>query len=281
MDRESGSSQISLNLLTELERISTDEGEPENVLSLLDRLYDTVSQRRSLISPINLVWIIRESYKLSLERKSAQASLKEIVGNVKRMHSEALESSVRSAEKTLTGLSTILTISKSSQVLAALKRLAGLKVRVLAGWPLMDGVAAYNELVKAGIRTRLFPDLSVSEALDGVDAVLLGCDAVLLDGSAANRSGSKIVALVARESRVPVFVICDPTKLDVNNVWVSEKWSLMVEGRPIDFQVFEKIDHNLITGYVYGAGFSDPSSFVAAAKEEVTALWPRRAAGLW
>ncbi|MEM2038312.1 MAG: hypothetical protein QXJ80_04885, partial [Nitrososphaerota archaeon] len=269
-----------LNLLNFLEKILPYEGRPEDTAEMLCELYKMALRRRSMVSPVNLVWIIKESYRLSLESGEPGASLRTIVANVKRMYVEALGSAVRGAERLLERCDKVLTLSKSSQVSATLKRLHRLEVRVLAGWPLMDGVSAQNELVKAGVKARLFPDLSIYEALEDVDAVFLGCDAVLTDGSAVNRSGSKMAAAAARELGVRVIVIGDSTKLDVNRLWEPEEWSLTIEGNSVEFQVFEKIGSEKVSEYVFEFGSSTPLDVVARAQREVTVTWPRRAAGL-
>ncbi|MEM0481472.1 MAG: hypothetical protein QXM16_01090 [Nitrososphaerota archaeon] len=273
-DRRGGSSQIAVGLLRYLEEAVPEEG-PDVVKLFLEELYATVLKRRSLVSPINLVGIMKQAYTISLEESGHMPYLREMIRQLRRMYEAALEAALRSAEKRLAQYSTVLTLSKSSQVISTVKRIIPRESRVLVGWPLMDGLAAYRELKASGLNAILLPDLSVHEALTGVDALLLGCDAVLPDGSAVNRSGSGIVALAAREAGIPTFIICDSTKLDINNLWEAEKWSLTVEGAPVEFQVFERIDSGLVTEYISELGCLAPASFVDAARKEVGS-WPRR-----
>ncbi len=273
-DRRGGSSQIAVNLLSYLAEAAP-EGEPDVVRFFLEELYATVLKRRSLIAPINLVSILKQAYTTSLGESETRPYLREMIRGLLRMYEAVLEAALRAAEKRLAQYDTILTLSKSSQVISTLKRIAPRETRVLVGWPLMDGLAAYRELKAAGINTVLLPDLSIHEALKDVDVLLLGCDAVLPDGSAVNRSGSRIAALAAHEAGVPTLIICDSTKLDINNLWTAEKWSLTVEGATVEFQVFERIDSGLVTEYISELGCLAPALFVDAAREEVGS-WPRR-----
>lgn len=273
-DSRGGSSQIAMGLLSYLEEVAQKE-EPSVVKLFLEELYEIVLKRRSLISPINLVNTLRQAYEISLGESGPRPYLRDMIRLLRQMYGAALEAALRSAEKRLAQCNTILTLSKSSQVISTVKRLSPHETRVLVGWPLMDGLAAYRELKASGVNAILLPDLSVCEALTDVDVLLLGCDAVLPDGSAINRSGSSIVALAAREAGVPTLIICDSTKLDINNLWLAEKWRLTAEGIPVEFQVFERIDSSLIQEYISELGCLDPASFVDAARKEVVS-WPRR-----
>ncbi|MEM1534339.1 MAG: hypothetical protein QW059_07410 [Nitrososphaerota archaeon] len=273
-DRQSGSSQIAARLLNHLEA-ATLEIEAGQVGNFLEEAYAAVLRRRSLISPINLVDALRRAYSLLLEEKGAQPDLRMMIRRLRGMYLTSLEVALKIAGGRLAGCERILTLSKSSQVVSALKRVVGVEARVLAGWPLMDGLAAYRDLRASGVRAILFPDLSVFEAVREVDALLIGCDAVLPDGSAVNRSGSRAAALAAQEMGVPTLVICDSSKLDINNLWAPEEWGLELEGAAIRFQVFEKVDRGLVTEYVSEHGCLSPSSFVDVAGGEILS-WPRR-----
>ncbi|MCS7145689.1 MAG: hypothetical protein RMJ28_06300 [Nitrososphaerota archaeon] len=279
-DRRSGSSQIAMNLLNYLVTAFSTEGEPPEADQFLEELYATVLRRRSLISPINLIEVLRRAHMLQRNEAGAETPLKEAVLRLRELYGGALEVALRAGEERLTLYDTLLTLSKSSQVLSLVKRLPSVEVRVLTGWPLMDGLAAYAELRASGVKAFLFPDLSVFEAAEGVDALLIGCDAILLDGSAVNRSGSKTAALVAEELGIPTIVICDSTKLDLNSLWAPEKWSLASDEASVEFQVFEKVDSRLVTEYVSELGCLKPDKFVASAGSELVSSWPRRVARL-
>lgn len=276
-DKKSGSSQISLRLLNHLAEAPINE-DPQRTPQLLDELYEAVLKRRSLISPINLVSILRESYSLALAETGGRLSFKEMARRLSKLYVAALNDALRVAERRLTGCRAVLTLSKSSQVLSLMKRLSELEVRVLAGWPLMDGLAAYKEMRASGVKASLIPDLSICEAIEEVDILLMGCDAVLLDGSAVNRAGSKAAALAARDAGVSTLVLCDSTKLDLNSIWAPEKWSLTAEEAAVEFQVFEKVGSSLVTEYISELGCFPPASFVDAARREVSLSWPRRVA---
>jgi translation initiation factor 2B subunit (eIF-2B alpha/beta/delta family) len=275
-DTRRGSSQIALSLLellAETPQLFTPESS-----QLLMEIYSAVRARRALVSPITLVSIILNALRLAEERGVA-LTVGEAASRLLRIYREALDRASSNLAAALSGCGAVLTLSKSSQVLRALKEAKTIRARILAGWPLMDGLEAFRELEKAGLSPRLYPDLSIGEALRGVDAVLVGCDAVLGDGAAANRSGSYVVALAAKARDVPTIVVCDSSKLDVEGCWEREAWSVSWEGLEFGFDVFERIEPRLISEYVCEWGRAEPTRFVEAARRVVTEDWPARIVG--
>lgn len=90
----------------------------------------------------------------------------------------------------------------------------GKKIKVFADEtrPLLQGarLTAY-ELSKAGIDTTLICDSTASYVMQNglVDAVLVGCDRVALNGDTANKIGTASVAVLANYYNIP-FYVCMP-----------------------------------------------------------------------
>ena len=92
---------------------------------------------------------------------------------------------------------------------------AGRKISVIATEtePKHQGVKTARELADAGIPVTLIADSAVSFYMPHVDYVLLGSDALRLEGN-VNKIGSLNVALAAREFGKPYYVAASTLKLD-------------------------------------------------------------------
>jgi methylthioribose-1-phosphate isomerase len=91
------------------------------------------------------------------------------------------------------------------------KATAGQPVSVVATEtrPLQQGARLTAwELHAAGIPVTLIPDTAAGAALVSrrVDAVIVGCDRVAANGDTANKIGTYVLAVLARESNVPFYV---------------------------------------------------------------------------
>jgi ribose 1,5-bisphosphate isomerase len=99
---------------------------------------------------------------------------------------------------------------------SALSSIVGLKprlVRLGEGCHLRDGLRAAQWLCARGIKVELVPDGALPTAVEGADAVLIGADQVLDDGSIVNRTGSFSLALSANHFGIPFYVVCQRIKL--------------------------------------------------------------------
>lgn len=108
---------------------------------------------------------------------------------------------------------TVLTLSRSGTVAAALDRAATDGVVVLESLPGGEG-AAVAESLAADHDVTLVRDAAVADRIGaGVDIVLVGADAVFPDGSVLNKVGTRTAATVATRHDVPVFVVCASAKI--------------------------------------------------------------------
>jgi len=89
--------------------------------------------------------------------------------------------------------------------------------------PLFQGRKTAKELRKEGIKVTMFVDSALGVALSKeqgtkkVDKVLLGADALLKKGI-INKIGSEIVAQVAKNNKIPVYIIADSWKFTKKKV---------------------------------------------------------------
>lgn len=145
----------------------------------------------------------------------------------------------------------------------------GLRVFCDETRPLLQGarLTAY-ELQEAGVDTTLICDnMSAAVMKKGwVDAVFVGCDRVAANGDTANKIGTSVVAAVARQYGVPLYV-CAPTSTidmacrsgedivieerdagEVTKMWYERP--MAPEGVKVFNPAFDVTDHSLIAGIV-------------------------------
>lgn len=141
--------------------------------------------------------------------------------------------------------------------------------------PLLQGarLTAF-ELQESGVDTTLICDnMSAMVMKNGwVDAVFVGCDRVAANGDAANKIGTSVVAAVAKQYGVPMY-ICAPTSTidmdtatgddivieerkpdEVAEMWYKERMA------PKDVKIFnpafDVTDHELIAGIITEYGIA-------------------------
>ena len=143
--------------------------------------------------------------------------------------------------------------------------------------PLLQGarLTAF-ELSASGIDTTLICDnMSGMVMKNGwVDAVFVGCDRVAANGDTANKIGTSMAALAARQYGVP-FYVCAPTStIDMETLTgddivieerkpeeVTEMWyekPMARKGIKVYNPAFDVTDHSLITGIVTEYGVARP-----------------------
>lgn len=266
-DRIHGSTQIALHLLEFLSEALINL-EESRVHRVLHEVLNIVKGRSSIILPSNLVYILEKAVYSSL-RITGGVNFRMIVEKLSKYYLDDTVRVVENAFQVLKNYRRVFTLSYSSQVLNTLKKLRDVEVFLTAGWPLLDGVRAFKELSSQGLRVRIFPDTSILEAVYSSEAVILGCDAILTNGSMVNRSGSRLAGLISNEKSIPLYVVCDCMKLDFQHLWRPEIWSYNLEDIYMDFNVFEIVEQNLITEYISELGRDAPADFVEKALRKI------------
>lgn len=143
--------------------------------------------------------------------------------------------------------------------------------------PLLQGarLTAF-ELTDAGVDTTVICDNMASYVMKNhlVDAVLVGCDRVALNGDAANKIGTSGVAILAKHYGIP-FYICMPfstfdknisTGDDIviemrNGAEIGEMWyekTMIPQNAKTLNPAFDVTDHSLITAFITEKGIITP-----------------------
>ena len=117
---------------------------------------------------------------------------------------------------------TILTHCHSHSVVEifkeAKKQGKNFRVIVTETRPLNQGIITAKELLEIGIKVTFCVDAAIGWVMKEVDKVLVGCDAILADGSIVNKIGTFPMALIAERFAVPFFAAGGTYKFDPETV---------------------------------------------------------------
>lgn len=143
--------------------------------------------------------------------------------------------------------------------------------------PLLQGarLTAF-ELSKADIDTTVICDNMASFVMKNglIDAVLVGCDRVALNGDIANKIGTSGVAILAKHYNIPFYVCMPFSTFDMNiktgddieiemrdGSEIGEMWyekSMLPQGAKTLNPAFDVTDHSLITAFITEKGVLTP-----------------------
>lgn len=146
--------------------------------------------------------------------------------------------------------------------------------------PLFQGHITAKNLLKAGINVTMVTDVSagffISRFSDRgmmMDKLIIGCDAILLDGSCVNKIGSFVTALAARNEKEKVYIAGSLLKFHSKN-WIKiekrpakEIWSGAPKNLKMINLAFDIIPAEYIDGIICEAGIIKPSQAARKAKE--------------
>lgn len=95
---------------------------------------------------------------------------------------------------------------------SAAERGIRIKVLVTDSQPFGSGAACKTEIDKMGIPCQVVVDSAVGLAMNQIDCVFVGADAVLENGGIVNRIGSFTIALCAKSYNKPFYVFAESLK---------------------------------------------------------------------
>lgn len=146
--------------------------------------------------------------------------------------------------------------------------------------PLFQGRKTAEELAKAGIKVTNFVDSAVSIALEGKQGnkkatkIFLGADAILSNGDVINKVGSGMITEIAKNNKIPVYIIADSWKFSNKNINLEQRdfkeiWNKTPKHVKIKNPAFELIKRENIYAIVSELGVLFPRKFVKKAKKLV------------
>jgi len=138
--------------------------------------------------------------------------------------------------------------------------------------PLFQGRKTARHLSKAGIEVTTYIDSAVGVALGNegktkrVSKIFLGADALVKEG-VINKIGSEVVARLAREEKIPVYIIADSwkfskKKIPIENRKLNEVWDKAPKNIKIKNPAFEFVPKRYIKGIITELGLMKYKTFV-------------------
>ncbi len=139
--------------------------------------------------------------------------------------------------------------------------------------PLFQGRKTAKELKNAGISVTQFVDSAVGIALSkeqgtkAVDKVFLGADALTSKGI-INKVGSETIAILAKQNKIPVYIIADSWKhskkknIPMENRELNEVWDQAPKDIKIQNPAFEFVPKKYLKGIVTEFGLQSYDNFL-------------------
>jgi len=242
--------------------------DPQELQTILRETAKRLSLSRPSMAPIT-----NKVSRLLYELQNVRVPLEELRQTAARKASELIEASeadklraVKNVLGVLEEAGTIMTFSYSSTVREALKGRPSVRVIAPESRPLSEGVRLARELAGEGLRVTLIADAAVASFMGEADAVLVGADGVLADGSIVNKVGTKLLALAAADEGAPFYSVCTTAKFDVMSllgrqpVIEEEEPSEFAEvpGVEVGSPLFEATPARLVTSIVTERGAMGP-----------------------
>ena len=145
-----------------------------------------------------------------------QISLHTYLKNSKKKNENEFKKIFNAAKPELLNCTTILTISHSRtsiRIFALWKKFSSkLKVIICESRPNNEGILMAKELSKLGIECKIITEAMTGTVIKEVDAVILGADQILPNGNIVNKTGSRLLAVLAKYHHIPVYVLASTSK---------------------------------------------------------------------
>lgn len=202
----------------------------------------------------------------ALERVREKRNREEIMRIIRELLA-AKEKAAKNASRIFRKKSVVLTHCHSTFVVAALaKNKARIKeVIVTETRPRDQGVITARELLAKGINVSFIIDSAISDFIGKADMVLVGADALREEGL-VNKVGTHPLAVVARESRKPFYVVTSSFTLDRRRRIVMEQRPASelahknLRGARIFNPAFDITPWKYVTGVITEKGLVKPAA---------------------
>lgn len=193
----------------------------EDTAGLLEELQDLVQQlsqaRPSRVVVANLLNYWQATLpdlpeQLDRARGRAAAHAEEVIEELQQAQSEAIQACLQELSSGMT----IMTHSVSSNVMALFNACfqTGIKIQAIIteSRPGMEGRKLARLLNKLSIPTQFITEAQMAQFVVQADKVIVGADSLLRDGSLISKSGCHLLALAAKDSGIPFWVLAESFK---------------------------------------------------------------------
>jgi ribose 1,5-bisphosphate isomerase len=175
-----------------------------------------VATRPTAVSLPNAVHIVMAGLDRAKDTEDARAGLVQRADGFIRSSRHAVENIAQFGARHIRDGDTILTHCNSEVALGCIieAHRSGKDIEVFATEvrPRNQGHITIRTLNDAGIRTNFIVDSAVRSFINDVDLVIVGADAVTVNGAVVNKIGTSQVAHTAKEARVNMIVAAETYK---------------------------------------------------------------------
>ena len=213
-DRQSGATQLAS---AALKAVKEWLASGQVSATLLEQLLDDLTRARPSMVPLaNAIARSKDLFGPWQNSRDVSEQAAPVVRSVLEQLARANERVALSAVELVPEQATILTHSRSSQVVALFRLLADrqhpFSVICTQSSPGNEGFTLARELDELGVPVTLITDAQTGLFMAEADIVFSGCDTWLSDQHFVNKSGTYLLALAAREQGKPLWVLADSFK---------------------------------------------------------------------
>lgn len=121
-------------------------------------------------------------------------------------------------------------------------------------------------------------DAAAMQEIKKADIMLIGCDAILSDGSIINKIGSNMFAKIAHDINKPVYILSDSWKFSLKEVKIEERdfkeiWKKPPQNVKVKNPAFERVKAKYITAIISELGILTPKRFIKKVKKTYSNLF--------
>lgn len=209
---EKSSSELLLEVVTELDRITHDINSKNDFLLVIRNVSKVLSDGRKELPIFSLIAdelqkFLSESGSLQVDQQ--KENLYSLFSSWIDVNKKTVQRAVKFFQE-LEYVPSILTISYSKLVKETIEKFKPPKVFICESRPLQEGARLARDLSKTLDNTEIILITDAegsSKILTEADIVLLGMDAWFPDNSISNKTGSLALALAAHYANKPVYVL--------------------------------------------------------------------------
>ncbi|MEX0615716.1 MAG: hypothetical protein WD177_07390 [Methylophaga sp.] len=229
-NRTSGATELALITLSRLKDCLSDlsDQSPEQIEMIVEEL----SHARASMVPLGNA-LHRWQQNLDADGGNYRQQYLDGLLTVHRQLSEASDRVAENAADLIKPGMTILTHSRSSQVMALfahlLERHRDFNVIVTISAPGNEGLLVASQLNRMGVSVTVITDAEMGQIMPKVDINIVGCDNWLTDHYFVNKTGTLLQALAARHFDKPFWVLADSFKNSQQT-----RHQVTLETRPLD-----------------------------------------------
>ena len=299
-DNTSGAREIAVKALQVLQRLAT-QSSAASAPELLDELSDAAVKVLRSKPEMGIVFSCLNRFLLECEGFETAQDVGELrIEAVARLQDQVrrlegnLERAADHAATLVQNGDVVLTYSRSSTVVAALKRAKAsgktFDVVTAESRPNLEGRVIAKELAEDQIPVRFVVDALLGTVVEGADRVMVGADAIT-PRSFVNKVGTRLLVMAAKARDIPVHVVSDTGKAWVKRTdpTVSllggklrdpkEVWDQPPYGVEIVNLYFEETPLEWCSGIVSEEGEKRPSEFWSGVRATGYSRRIRRAFG--